>query len=578
MSAKEPLTPARRAKAPEPVEQARFKEEKPSPFSIEGIRRGAVASNVVKVFLVASGVIMAGGFIVSSLNPAPELSKQGGRGAAIANAGAPIAQIGEQTVTKGELAQSLQRQEDFGRQYGQLTTVSSYMASKQGALDGLVANAATIEAAKAAGIKVSDADIDAKINEEIDKNLKPQPGQTEAQFRRLIETQFGSVEKAKQDTLSKITSDQRDGIRDGLYIEKLEKQVDDANKVTEDDYKRSQTKLKLRQIVVRAPLPKGDAKTPVDPKASEAAALAKANQLVAQLKGAPTAANFAAIAAAQSDDPASKAKGGEIGEKLPSDLGPDVGDAVAKSTGTIVGPFADASGAQNIFMVEARTLKLPADYAKNKQKLFADFEKAQDAKAWSKRQDEIKKAATPAISDAALLAYKAQTDPALLSKTPEDQKKARAAAIEEYKAALPGDSPLETAAINYQMSQLYGAQNNKPAQLDALKAASTEQPNDSALRIEYARALREGGQPKLALIELKAASKSIDENPAPPSMFGFNPDDASRGQIATEFGLLKEPKLADAERAKIKPQAQPGGMMGGAGGNGGIQIQPAKGR
>ena len=576
MSVKDSPTPVKRSKGTEPVEKARFKEEKPSPFSIEGIRRGAVASNVVKVFLVASGLIMAGGFIVSSLNPAPELARQ--QGAGIANPGAPVAQLGEQTISKGELAQSLQRQEDFGRQYGQITTVASYFAGKQGALEGLTSNAANIEAAKAAGIAVTDADVDAKINEEVDKSLKPQQGQTEAQFRRLIETQYGSVEKAKEDTLSKITPDVRDNVRNGLYVEKLQKQVEDANKVSEDDYKRSQTKLKLRQIVVRPPLPAGDAKTPADPKAGEAAALAKANKLIAQLKTAPTVANFSAIARAQSDDPTSKAKGGEIGWKLPGELGPDVGDAVAKSSGTIVGPFADQGGAQNIFMVENRVLKLPADYAKNKKKLLEDFEKSQDDQAWQKRQDEIKKAATPAISDPALLAYKAQTDPTFLSKTPEEQKKTRAAAIEQYKSALPGDSPIETASINYQMAQLYGAQNNKAAQLEALRAASKEQPNDSALRIELARALREAGQPKLALAELKAASKTVDENPSPPSMFGFNPDDAARGQLAAEFGLLKEPKLAEAEQAKIKPQQQPGGLGGMMGGAGGIQIQPQGGR
>ena len=574
MSAKEPQNPARRAKAPEPVEPARFKEEKPSPFSIEGIRRGAVASNVVKVFLVASGLIMAGGFIISSLNPGPDLAGQGGQGAV--NVSAPIAQLGEQTVTKGELLDAMERQEQFGRQYGQITTVASYMASKQGSLEGLSANAATIEAAKTAGIQITDADVEAKINEEIDKSLKPQTGQTEAQFLRAIQARFGSVEEAKKDTLSKITAEQREGIRDGLYVEKLQKQVEDANKVTEEDYKRNQTKLKLRQIVVRPPLPATDAKTPADPKAGEAAALAKANKIVAQLKTAPTAANFAAIAKAQSDDPASKAKGGEIGYKLPSELGPEIGDALAKSTGTIVGPIADASSTQNIFMVEQRALKLPADYAKNKKKLLEDFEKAQDGQAWTKRQDEIKKAATPNITDAALLAYKAQNDPAFFSKTPEEQKKTRAAAIEQYKSALPGDSPIETAAINYQMAQLYGAQGNKPEQLKSLAAAAKEQPDDSALRIEYARALREAGQPKLALEELKAASKRIDDFPSPPSVFGFSPDDASRGQIAAEYTQLKEPKLAAAEQAKIKPQQQPGGMggmMGGMGG-GGIQIQP----
>ena len=567
MPAKDSQTPTRRAKAPEPVEKARFKEEKPSPFSVEGIRRGAVASNIVKVFLVASGLIMAGGFIVSSLNPAPQLARQGG--ARAVDATQTVAQVGDKTISAGELAGTMDRQEQFMRQYGQTTTAASYFTGKQGSLDSLTANAATIAAAKAAGIQVTDADVDAKINEELDKSFKPQPGQSEAQLRRLIEAQYGSMEKAKADTLAKITPDQRDGIRDQLYVDRLQKQVEDANKVTEDDYKRSQTKLNLRQIVVRPPLPKGDAKTPTDPKAAQGEAQAKADKIVAQLKATPTAANFAALAKAQSDDPASKAKGGAIGWKLPAELGPEVGDALAKSSGTLVGPIADASGAQNIFFVAGRALKLPADYEKNKKKTLADFEKAQDDKAWSKRQDEIKKASTPTISDPSLLAYKAQTDPAFFSKTPEEQKKTRAAAIEQYKAALPGGNELETAAINYQLAQLYGAQGNKPEQLNALKAASEKEPNDATLRVEYARALREAGQPKVALEQLQAASKHLDEAPSPPSPFGFNPDDATRGQIAAEFGLLKEPKLADAERAKIKPA-----MMGG--GSGGIQIQPQK--
>ena len=571
MPVKDSQNPVKRPKTPETVEKARYKEEKPSPFSIEGIRRGAVASNIVKVFLVASGVIMAGGFIISSLNPGPQLARPGG--ARAVNSTQTVAQVGDKTISSGDLANAMDRQEQFMRQYGQTTTAASYFTGLQGTLDGLTANAATIQAAKAAGINITDADVDAKINEEIAKSFQPQPGQSEAQLRRLIEAQYGSMEKAKTDTLAKITPEQREAIRDQLYVDKYQKQVEDANKVTEADYKRSQTKLKLRQIVVRPPLPKTDAKTPADPKAAQQAAQAKADKIAAQLKAAPTAANFAALAKAQSDDPASKAKGGEIGWKLPAELGADVGDALAKSQGQIVGPLADASGAENIFFVEQRALKLPADYAKNKKKDLEAFEKTQDDQAWAKRQDEIKKAATPAISSPALLAYKAQSDPAFFSKTPEEQKKTRAAAIEQYKSALPGDSDMENAAINYQLSQLYGAQGNKPEQLAALKAASEKQPNDATLRVEYARALRDAGQPKVALEQLKAASQRLDEAPSPPSPFGFNPDDATRGQIAAEFGLLKEPKLADAERAKIKPAAQPG-MGGLMGGNGGIQVQP----
>ena len=387
MPAPKTPTPVKRSKTPEAVEKARFKEEKPSPFSIEGIRRGAVASNIVKVFLVASGLIMAGGFIISAFNSPTELADPSRRG--LQNANQPVAQLGEQTVTEGQLVEAVDRQEQFGRQFGQTTTASSYMVTRQGALDALTANAATIEAAKAAGITVTDADVEAKINEEVDKSLKPQEGQTPAQFRRLIETQSGSLENARQEMMDRITPDVRESVREQLYIEKLQKQVEDKNKVTEADYKRSQTKLKLRQIVVRAPLPVAGA-TP-NPKADEAAARAKADKLIAQLKAAPTAANFASIARAQSEDQVSKAKGGEIGWKLPAELGPEIGDALAKSEGTLVGPIKDAGGAQNIFFVEQRALKLPADYEKNKKKTLEEFEKTQDGQAWTKRQEEIKK-------------------------------------------------------------------------------------------------------------------------------------------------------------------------------------------
>ena len=566
MPVKDP-TPTKRPKAPEIAEKARFKEEKPSPFSIEGIRRGAVASNIVKVFLVASGVIMAGGFIVSSLSPVPGVR---GQNPAAANANANIAQVGTRTISNDQVEDLMARQEQYARQFGQSTTAASYLDSKKAALQSLTDNAATIEAAKKSGVEVSDADVDAKINQEIADSLKPQPGQTEAAFRRLIETKYGDMDKAKSTILAGITPSVRDGIRDSLYIEKLQKQAEAANKVTEDDLKRSLTKLNLYQIVVSPPLPKAGQMP--DAKAGEAAVRAKAEKLLAQLKANPTLANFQAIAKAQSDDPVSKVKGGSLGDKLPSQLSPEIGDELAKAPGPIVGPLADLSGSQVIYFVAARKTELPKDYAKNKAKLLADFEKSEDAKAWQKRQDELKKSVPPQISDPALLAYTAtQNNPDFFKQTPEAQKQARAGAIEQYKSALPNAAPMEAAAINYQMAQLYGAQGDKPQQLAALKAASDKEPNDPNLHLEYARALRDAGQPKVALAELKAASKRLDEAPSPPSPFGFNPDDATRQQLAAEFGLLKEPKLAQAERAKVKPAPMPGGMSGMPGG---IQIQP----
>ena len=566
MAVKEP-TPSRRAKAPEIEPAGSYKSEKPSPFSIEGIRRGAVASNIVKVFLVASGLIMAGGFIISSLNPAPELRGQG----AVVGAGTTVAQVGERAVTGAQLQDTLARQEQYMGQFGQTTTAATYLASKQSALEGLTNQAAVIEAAKKSGVTVSDADVEAKINQEIGDILKPKPGQTEAAFRRQIESQYGSMDKAKADITSNITPEVRDGIRDGLYVEKLRKQVEAANRVTEDDYKRSVTKLKLYAIIVRPPLPKAGAQP--DAKASEAQARARAEKIVAQLKVNPTLANFQSVAKTQSDDPQSKAKGGELGLVLPSQLGGETGDQLAKATTPLVGPIADASGAQQIFFIADRKTELPKDYQKNKAKLLADFEKTQDDQAWQKRQTELQKSVPAQIADPALQAYATQTGPDFFKQSPEGQKQARAGAIGQYQSALKNATPMEAAAINYQLAQLYGAQGQKPEQLAAFKAAVEKQPNDASLRLDYARALRDAGQPQVALAELQVASKRLDEAPSAPSMFGGNPDDDARKQLAAEFGLLKQPQLAAAERAKIKPQA-PGGMGGFPGG---LQVMPQSG-
>jgi len=60
--------------------------------------------------------------------------------------------------------------------------------------------------------------------------------------------------------------------------------------------------------------------------------------------------------------------------------------------------------------------------------------------------------------------------------------------------------------------------------------------------------------------QLQEASKILDARPSTPSMFGGNPDDALRYQIASEYDALGKKDLADAERKKIKPQ-QPGGLQ-----------------
>ncbi len=542
----------------EPIGSDIYKEEKPSPLSIEGIRSGAVQSKVFKGFILLSGLVMAGGLIISGLNP----TGGGNSNAAPRSAtNATVASVGDRKISDIQLENTFASQQQTMAQFGQKTGVTDYLRAKQGVLQSLTDNAAIVLAAQAAGITVSDADIDTKIGELIAERLKPQPGQSEAAMRRMIEAQSGSVEAYKTALLKDYD---RSAVSDFLLVDKLEKQVKDANKVTQDDYKRSVTKLKLWQIVARPKLGAIGAKDfKAETQKNNKEAASRAAKIFAGLKAAPTLANFQVTARKSSDDIATKSKGGDFGWKAPAEIyyGPEIGESLAKTAGVLAGPFADASGNQYIFFTESRKTELPKNYAKNQKKLIADFETQADNIAWQKRQDELKKSQTPQISDDALNAYQIQTT-GLQSATGEAQKTLRTDAISRYGNALKGASGMEAAAINFQLSQLYREQNDKNKQQEALAAAVKAKSDDAMLRLEFARTLRDGGKPKDASAQLKAASVAIDASPSAPSMFGGgNPDDALRQQIAGEYDALKDAKSAQAERAKIKPAA-PAGMNG----------------
>jgi len=560
-------SPSRKLTAP--VASEIYKEEKPSPFSIEGIRSGAVQSKIFKGFILLSGLVMAGGLIISGLSPTGQGPNNPGAGRAPSRSA--IATVGSRSITGVQLENTFAQQARMGEQFGQKVTAVDYLASKQRALQGLTDSASTVLAAQASGIAVSDAEIDADIEKQIDEALKPQPGQSQAAFRRLIETREGSMQAARDKMKGNVTPEYREEVRAKLFTEKLEKQVKDGNKVSEDDYKRSLTKLRLYQIVVRPDFPTPGAK---DVKAEAAKNTTKAQdeaaKLFGQLKANPTLANFKTTAQKSSDDLATKAKGGDLGLKTPAEIyyGPEISDALAKSNGNLVGPLKDTSGNQYLFFVADRKLELPKDYAKNQKKLLADFETQQDNVVWQKQQEAYKKAQTPEISDDALAAFQIQNVD-LTAASGDAQKKLREDAIARYNDALSGAGSMEAASINYQLAQLYRDQNDKPKQLEALDKAVKAAPSDANLRLEYARALRSGGKPKDALAQLKAASTAITASPSAASPFGGgNPDDALRQQIAAEFDALKEPKLAQAERAKIPPP-QPG-QMGGMGGMQGL--------
>jgi parvulin-like peptidyl-prolyl isomerase len=555
-------------------ERARYDEE-PGPLSMSGIRTGLMHSIFMKVVLGLLILIFAAGFAFQSLL-GPGDAGTNGAPRVLGSGPDPVASVGDEGIARNKFQTALQRTIAMNEQFGQPTGPDQLLATRQQTLGQLTDEAARYAEAKRRGITATDAEIDAKITEEIGKVKNP-PGQSAATVRRQLESEHGSVEAWEQKTREGITSEAREEIARGIVLEKLEKQIKDENKVTEEDYKRSVTRLKLRQIKISPQAPSPTAKdAKAEQEKNEAAAKAEAEKLAATLKNA-NVAQFAAAAKQHSDDVTTKAKGGDLGAKMPIELpiAPAMRDAIVNADGKIVGPVQDEySKDWNIFFIENRKLELPKDYNAKKKEYLKTFEEQKDNEFWAKFQEDLKKKTTPEIQDPALQAYKIQSEQ-IFTAQGDEQNRLRQEALDKYNEALGYASDSERAAIQYQMAQLYRDLRQPDKQMEALKAAA-EQKNFKQARIEYARALRDAKKNNEALKELQDLSKQLDENPSQPSMFGGgNPDDSIRFQIASEFEALGKKDLAQKERGKIKPpQAQPGMNFGG--GQPPITINPSQ--
>ena len=539
--------------------------EKASPLSIEGLRSGVINHFLLKAVMFLLIAIFAVGFLFTSFNPTGGLND--GNGAQPTGVGpATVARVGDAEIERARFEQIASRQDEFmSRQFGMKVGPMEYFGSRQRTLQSLIDNAAQVQAGRAAGIAVTDAEVTAEITKQIDENIKSSKAQGEAAFRRAVESQFGSIEKYRAE-LQKNAETNRKEIESGLVLTKFEKKIKDENKVSEDDYKKSVTKMRLRQIVIRPKLaPAGD-KTLTEKNKTEAKN--KAANLVAQLQKKPTPQAFAYVAKKESADFATKDKGGDLNWKLPAELpvSPAVKAALLKSNEKIIGPIVDeTSGDAYIFMVESRALKLPKDYAKNKVKLLKDFETAQDNDAWTQYQASISKVAQSEIEDPAMQAYKIQTEQVIAAPAAE-QAKLREGAIAKYEEALKYAGGLEASAVRYQMAQLYRDLKQPQKAVEVLKTAANQTNDAPALDFEYARALREAGDKKTALEELQKISKELaTKQPSQPSMFGGNPDDALRYQISSEYDALGRKDLAAAERKKVAPPQNGAGMIPGGG-------------
>ncbi|HVF85799.1 MAG TPA: SurA N-terminal domain-containing protein [Abditibacteriaceae bacterium] len=543
----------------------------PPPFSLSGIRNGMVHSMASKILMLLMILIFAVGFLLMGGGP-PSNAPVNGQPTNKANAPDPIATVAGQDISRAQFEQSAQQQLQYAAYFGQAPNPTNLLGLQQNVLQQLAGQATLVKAAQDAGFKATDDEINARIEKEVTSQITQQSGGNPAASRRLIEQQYGSEEKYREQLR---TGFDRDRVAQAIAVEKYQKQWQDKNKATEADYQKSLTKLNLRMIVARPQTPApGDLNMGAAIQKNKADAKARIEKIAAQLKGLQgpaLIAKFAQLAQSGSDDIATKTKGGVLGLKAPAELpmGQEAKDAVqaASALPALVGPIEDTmTNSWGLYLVQGRQLDLPKDYAKNKATLLKTFQEQNASTAWQQYTHDLSKKADIQINDPALDAYKTQSSPAIVTAKVDDGQ----ALLQKYQDALTYASGEEAAAIHYQRAQLYRDMKQTTKYTEELRAAAQSAQNALPVHLELARALRENKDTAGAIKELQAASKQLESAPPAPSMFGGNPNDALHAQIAEEFQTLGRTDLATAERKKIAPPSAAPGSPGAPGGFGGL--------
>jgi len=243
---------------------------------------------------------------------------------AVADPNSVAVTVNGAAITEGEIQAVVKPQIEKMRSRMAPNMVEQYQAGmRQQVIDNMIIERLLDEKVKSANIVVSDANADAKINE-----MTSQQGTTIENLKQMLQAEGQSFDTFRQ------------RVKKGMQYEKLldaeiagKTDVNDADakeyySLHVGDFNAPQASVRASHILITP-----EVKAPgADPNEAKAAAKAKAEQLLKQVKDG---ADFAALAKEHSSCP-SKAKGGDLG---------------FFSKGRMVKPFEDAAFALKVGQV-----------------------------------------------------------------------------------------------------------------------------------------------------------------------------------------------------------------------------------
>ena len=438
------------------------------------------------------------------------------------------------------------------QQMGRPIAISEMPLLNNTVLDQLVNTKLQVQQAKKMNITVSDADIQKEREMLIDKLGYRQklglPATASADDVDAALTQNGG-QPLSDDSLRQLIliGDPQMGVPG-----KLAAAMAAASPVSAADARQFYTQYHTRHILV-------DNKTKSDVQAK-----ALAQQIIA--KANAPGADFAALAKQYSDDPGTKAKGGDDGF-IDENTGyvPEFKQAAFSLKPGQVTPDPVSSPQYGYFIIKLDGVKstLPPDFDKNPAPYIAQVQQQRVQEKSAQMLADLKTGAKIDVTDPALAGDRALTEASQRGNPVQSQAKYKEAQADYQKAVAGNLAAQDKGAVNAALAQVDIALHQTPDAIKAYEAAVAAR-DDATLRMTLGQLYMQAKDKDNALKQFQQASQ-----------LAWN-DQGTHLQLLMNFRQLGHPELADKEtqwlRAYSLAHPAPSG-----GPNGGQMIPPGPG-
>jgi len=516
-------------------------------MSLNSFRTGLgsiTSSPVGKWSLFAVGALLVFSLVFSGMGS--NLMGRGGGGQAAPVGDDVIATVNGAPITRQEYDTTVDSLRSSSAQAGQAVSVMQTPSLNAQALEQLVATNLEMQFAKQSGITVSADEIAKKRAEVVDlvglrQKLSLPPTAS-----------LADVDAALSKAGARSTEDQfsDDALRQLILLGdpqiglpgKLSTALADRENVSEADARAAYVQYHTQHILID------------NKKVSDVQARNKAQQILA--KAQAPGADFAALARQYSDDPRTKAKGGDDG--FISELTPYVPEfkkaAFSLKPGQVT-PDLVASPKYGYFLIKLVGTKdgLPKDFDKNKAQYITQIKQQRAGEKAQAAMAGLQDGAKIDVKDPALAGDRALSQAGRLGDPAQAQAKYREA-MADYQKALAGNPPaVQKAAVSVALAQVYQRLNQTPQAIAA-----------------YGAALQSREDPALEMVLGQLYLQTKDDTQAVPhfqkaSQLAWN-DQGTHLSLLTDFRTAGRPDLADKETQWLKQYAvahpAPGGPNG----------------